>query len=320
MLLVLTVHRRIHMAFGDHIYVVRPAGYRHHGVDIGNGRVIHRSAIDGTKQGSVIRETSIEDFLAGGEEHVCAYGRRHAPEAAVARAKSALGQDGYDLASNNCEHFATWCVAGEHASAQVETTLSAVRLVGVGVGGPSAGITVVTTLGQGNDLSGPNLMSGLARLGGNVVAGTVLSAGAVGLATTYGMCRLLPDRDFLTHEERVARRIGRYAAGAGAIGGAGASVYALGALGIAGYSAPGLTTGFAALGATVGAGMGAGVIVTIALPALFVGTARLPPLRTLATVDPVGPVQTARASLCSPARTSDQALLTPRAARPVRRG
>lgn len=243
------------MAFGDHIYVVRAGGYSHHGVDIGSRRVIHQSTTDGAKHGSSIRETSIDDFLDGGELRIRAYGKRYTPETAVARAKSALGQSGYDLASNNCEHFATWCVAGEHASAQVETTVSAMRLLGVGVGGPSAGISVVTTLGQGCDLSGPNLMSGLARLGGNVVAGSVLSAGAVGLATAYGMCRLLPDRAFLTHE--------------GAIAGTGGSVYALGAMGIAGYSAPGLTTGFAALGATVGAGMGAGVALTIALPALL---------------------------------------------------
>jgi hypothetical protein len=257
------------MAFGDHIYVVRPGGYSHHGIDVGSRRVIHRSTTDGTKHGSLIRETSIDDFLYGGELRIRVYGKRHNPEDAVARAKSALGQSGYDLTFNNCEHFTTWCVAGEHASAQVETTVSAMRVVGVGVGGPSAGIGVVTTLGHGYDLSGPNLMSGLARLGGSVVAGTVLSAGAVGAATTYGMCRLLPDRAFLTPEERVARRIGRCAAGAGAIAGTGASVYALGAMGIAGYSAPGLTTGFAGLGATVGGGMGAGVIVAMALPALL---------------------------------------------------
>jgi len=257
------------MASGNHIYVVRPGGFSHHGVDIGGRRVIHWSTADGTKQGSSIRETSIEDFLDGGDLRIRAYDKCYAPEAAVARAKSAIGQTGYDLAFNNCEHFATWCVTGQHASAQVETTVSAVGLVGVGVGGPSAGISVVASLGHGYDLSGPNLMSGLAKLGGNVVTGTVLSAGAVGLATTYGMCRLLPDRDFLTHEERAARRIGRCAAGAGSVAGTGASVYALGAMGIAGYSAVGLTTGFAGLGATVGGGMGAGVIVAMALPALL---------------------------------------------------
>lgn len=257
------------MAYGDHIFIARSLGYTHHGVDIGNGSVIHRSTCDGTKRGASVRETSIDEFLDGGELRIRRYGTRLSPDLAVARAQSMLGRQGYDLVFDNCEHFATWCVAGAHASAQVEDTLSGIRLAGVGVGGPSAGLNLVKTVGRGPTLSAPNLMSGLAAIGGTVVGGLVLTAGSVGAATTYGICRLMPDNELLPDDERTARRIGRYTAAGSAIAGTAASVHLVGAMGVAGYTATGLSSGFAALGATVGGGMAAGIVTAIALPSLL---------------------------------------------------
>jgi len=82
-----------------------------------------------------------------------------------------LGQSGYDLFTNNCEHFATWCVAGEHSSAQVEAAASSAGVVGIGAVVPSLGVGVVTSFGGAAAMSGPNLMSGLATIGGGVVGG-----------------------------------------------------------------------------------------------------------------------------------------------------
>ena len=254
------------MAYGDQIYVVRPPGHSHHGIDVGEDRVIHRSSPDGRKCNSSIRETSLEEFLDGGILRVCPYSRRLSPDEAVSRARSMLGRSGYDLMFDNCEHFATWCVVGEHASAQVETVVSGVGVAGVGLGGPSAGLSLVTACGQGPALSAPNLMSGLATVGGSVVGGVVITGAAVGGMTTYGVCRLLPDKEYLPENERRARKGARYGAAAGAIGGTALSVHALGAMGVPGFSAAGLSSGFAALGSMSGGGMAAGIVTALALP------------------------------------------------------
>ncbi len=46
--------------------------------------------------------------------------RRFPPEETVRRARARLGEDGYHLIRNNCEHFAWECVFGEHRSLQEE--------------------------------------------------------------------------------------------------------------------------------------------------------------------------------------------------------
>ena len=49
--------------------------------------------------------------------------KRRAPEQTVAAARARLGETGYDLIRNNCEHFAYACVFGEKRSLQQEQTL-----------------------------------------------------------------------------------------------------------------------------------------------------------------------------------------------------
>ncbi len=48
----------------------------------------------------------------------------YSPEETVQRARSRLGQTGYDLVKNNCEHFAIWCKTGIHESHQVNELLN----------------------------------------------------------------------------------------------------------------------------------------------------------------------------------------------------
>ena len=47
----------------------------------------------------------------------------YSPEETVARAESRVGETKYNLAFNNCEHFALWCKTGIHESIQVEDAL-----------------------------------------------------------------------------------------------------------------------------------------------------------------------------------------------------
>jgi hypothetical protein len=53
------------------------------------------------------------------------------PEEVVQRALSKLGEEEYDLFTNNCEHFAIWCKTGSLVSDQV--TKLAAGLVTVGI-------------------------------------------------------------------------------------------------------------------------------------------------------------------------------------------
>jgi len=256
------------MARGDHLYVNRGL-YEHHGVDIGEGWVVHFAGTDGTKGGAAVLRSRIEDFAGAGVVEVRDYGHRLDADQPVVRAESMLGRSGYDLFSNNCEHFATWCVAGEHSSAQVEGAASGAGLVGIGAVVPPLGLGIVSSVGGAAAMSGANLMSGLAAVGGSVVGGMVLLGGASGLAAGGTMCLALRDKPMLPDEERKARRVGRYAAIGGGAFGVGVAVQTVGALGVAGYSAAGLTSGLAALGATLGGGMAYGVMATLLIPVLF---------------------------------------------------
>lgn len=44
----------------------------------------------------------------------------YSPEETIKRARSRLGEQEYDLALNNCEHFALWCKTGVSQSHQVD--------------------------------------------------------------------------------------------------------------------------------------------------------------------------------------------------------
>ncbi len=104
---------------GDHIYVKR-LGYTHHGVEVDNDEVIHFTGTPGNKRGAQIRRTTLAEFTGPrGKLRYRRYGQPVPADLAVERAESKLGQSGYSLFSNNCEHFATWCVLDRTKSAQV---------------------------------------------------------------------------------------------------------------------------------------------------------------------------------------------------------
>ncbi len=256
------------MAYGDHIYVDRGL-ITHHGVEMQDGWAIHFASADGTKSGAAICWVRIEDFASGGEIKVRSYGKRLSDGDAGTWAASMLGQSGYDIFANNCEHFATWCVAGEHSSTQVEAAVTSVSVVGVGAVVPSLGVGVVSSLGGAAALSGPNLMSGLATLGRSVVGGLTLLSVAAGVLSAGPMCIALRDKPILPDEERKARRVGRYGAIGGAAIGVGTSIHAVGALGVAGYNGAGLTSGLATLGGVIGGGMAQGVLASMLIPVIF---------------------------------------------------
>lgn len=259
------------MARGDHIFVKR-LGYTHHGVDLGDGVAIHFCGEPGSKANATIRLCTYDEFLAGGVMQVVAYATRLDVEVTVARAESKVGESGYRLYSNNCEHFARWCVTGRHSSAQVNGARTIGGVAGISGSAAAGGIGIVAAVGEVAGLSGSGIMSGLAATGvaGSGAVGGLVTLGVAPAALSAGAMQLaLRDDECLPEPEREARKVGRRASVAGAAVGTGAGVAAVSSAGaVSGLSAAGITSGLAAIGTGVGGGMAAGSAVVIAAPAV----------------------------------------------------
>ena len=140
---------------GDVIRVNRGL-YSHYGVYVADSNhVIHYTGATGPNDfNGIVRETTLAEFLNGAENFtVChfpehpqniplAYGVKgvgkiirlirimkmtdyhlYSGEETVNRARSKLGEGGYNLVLNNCEHFAVWCKTGVKDSSQVNNIL-----------------------------------------------------------------------------------------------------------------------------------------------------------------------------------------------------
>lgn len=113
------------MQAGDHLVTPR-TGYTHHGLYVGDGKVIHYAGLaDGLSRGA-IELCSLDEFRAGCpvrvREHLL---RVYDRGESVERAYSRLGENLYSVFLNNCEHFVTWCIQGLHSSRQVNTAAAA---------------------------------------------------------------------------------------------------------------------------------------------------------------------------------------------------
>lgn len=108
------------MARGEQIYTLREflnidGVYEHHGIDCGDGTVIHYR-----KGTETIERTSKEYFTDRRTVYVKRYPVRYIAETVIQRAESRLGERKYNIVFNNCEHFATWCITGVSHSQQVK--------------------------------------------------------------------------------------------------------------------------------------------------------------------------------------------------------
>jgi hypothetical protein len=109
------------MAAGDQLYVYRQlmnldGVYQHHGIDCGDGTVIHYR-----KPSEIVECTPFSIFSKGNTVYVKEYTAEFCfvPNVVIQRARSRLGENRYNLLFNNCEHFATWCKTGIGDSKQV---------------------------------------------------------------------------------------------------------------------------------------------------------------------------------------------------------
>jgi len=133
----------LNMARGDHLYYFLAGGtYSHHGLDCGDGTVIHydltpwmkitgKFAAAETYTAKVAR-TSIEGFSRGSEVFVREYDENSNiddVDTVMYRAENRIGEKCYSVFDNNCEHFVVWCKTGEAGSSQVEAHLKATQTV-----------------------------------------------------------------------------------------------------------------------------------------------------------------------------------------------
>jgi hypothetical protein len=122
------------MARGEHVYVLqryRGIPYQHHGIDMGDGTVVHLAPAAGQRlalfpgSGSFsVRRESLKTFSGGKPFKVIKHDKPLPADEVVARAAQLVGSGDYDLLENNCEHFATLCATGEANSRQVEFSQS----------------------------------------------------------------------------------------------------------------------------------------------------------------------------------------------------
>src|SRR5579862_5736755 len=110
------------LRLGDHLRAGYPRGVHHDGIYLGNGEVIHLTGSpDGGKAGARVRIDTLAVFAVGRPVTVRPYAGNHDPDAIIARAMSRLGDGGYHLLFNNCQHIARWCATGDHLSEEVES-------------------------------------------------------------------------------------------------------------------------------------------------------------------------------------------------------
>lgn len=106
---------------GQHLYIKKVSGsYTHHGLGIGEDKVIHYSGLaNDLKTPGVIEELSIEEFAQNKEIHIKPHlERKYQPDEAIIRGFLRLGEAQYHILHNNCEHFVEWCISGRHKSSQ----------------------------------------------------------------------------------------------------------------------------------------------------------------------------------------------------------
>jgi hypothetical protein len=118
-----SAYGRLDPPMGSHIVTPR-RGYLHHGIYVGNGKVVHYAGLCHGLHRGPVEEVSLARFACGRPVWVRSDVTSHFdPYETVRRARSRLGENRYRLLTNNCEHFCEWCLRGTPRSHQVEALL-----------------------------------------------------------------------------------------------------------------------------------------------------------------------------------------------------
>ena len=185
------------MALGDHLSV-RHGLYTHHGIDLGDGTVVHYGRGLSDIKNAKIEIVSLDTFSDGKPVEVIESEVIFSVDEIVERAKSRLGENSYDVFDNNCEHFANWCRSGRAESSQANVTKTVLRQSTSIATRPVVG-KIIRNVALRRSLTLPLLVADFVQTGAELVAirngrsqdeseqigsraGAVTSAG-IGLAT-----------------------------------------------------------------------------------------------------------------------------------------
>lgn len=108
------------LPLGAHLTSPR-RGYIHHGVYAGSGRVIQYGGFNRMFTSRPVEEVSLDEFTLGRGLSIKPWvAPKFTGTDVVERARSRIGENRYRLFSNNCEHFAEWCIGGRSRSLQID--------------------------------------------------------------------------------------------------------------------------------------------------------------------------------------------------------
>jgi len=115
---------------GDHVKWKRILGYDHHAIveTVANGRVhvIEFSGNPTDKKNAEIERTVVDDIT---QMYKYIYDRCSDAVTVLRRARERLGEKGYNVFKNNCEHFASWCKTGYEKCPQVSSFARRIRMI-----------------------------------------------------------------------------------------------------------------------------------------------------------------------------------------------
>ena len=121
---VMCQHGNASLTMGAHL-VTQRFGYSHHGIYVGDGKVLHYAGWSRSLRRAPVQEASLSEFSGGHEIRIeQTPGTRYSREDVVRRAYSRLGEDHYRVTTNNCEHFCAWCLCGESRSDQIDALVT----------------------------------------------------------------------------------------------------------------------------------------------------------------------------------------------------
>ncbi|MBL8698968.1 MAG: lecithin retinol acyltransferase family protein [Alphaproteobacteria bacterium] len=123
----------------------------------------------------VVRERLAEFDAEGAARVVELRDRRFDHAETLSRAQAAIGAPDYNLFTDNCQHFASWCATGERNSHQVQGALSAATI--------AAGIAAVARLATPAGLA-VTAGAALAYLARNAIAARLGAASATSEVVT----------------------------------------------------------------------------------------------------------------------------------------
>ena len=120
--------------YGD-IVRTKVSFYHHYGIFLSPQRVIQFGLADDVRRPAEevrVLESDVYAFLCGGELEVGVAeaeerGKLRPAEEIVSLALSRIGEGGYDILHNNCEHFVNECAFGEKNSSFIENVREKLR-------------------------------------------------------------------------------------------------------------------------------------------------------------------------------------------------